>query len=108
MIEYSKAIYNPAKYFTLPQEVVDSEDLTLEQKIAVLEQWRLDELDREVATEENMPSSDAPHMLRKVSLALRALRPHVEEDIDHCAPTKHGWVTSAGQKTSSTAHRRDK
>ena len=57
MTDFDQALKDPAACFTRPSEVVDREDLTRDQKLKILHQWEYDVLQREVATEENMPPS---------------------------------------------------
>jgi hypothetical protein len=61
-----------------PAQVVDS-DLPTEKKIALLEDWRLDLIERQRATEENMPGSatasgEIGDALQQVNEALTKLR----------------------------------
>lgn len=58
-----------------PRRVLESNDLTPREKIAVLESWRLDLIELQTATGENMAapepaSSDASEKLREVNSAL--------------------------------------
>ena len=84
---YQKAMADPAKVFAMPQDVVDSKDLSREEKINILKQWEYDEREREVALEENMSCDDFPDLLREVHMALRQL---IEEEPQEYAPTKQG------------------
>lgn len=56
-MDLERAMTDPARYFKQPAEVVEHEQLTREQKLKILRQWEYDALQREVATEENMPAS---------------------------------------------------
>ena len=55
MIDLDRALKDPASVFERPSQVLDGKDLKREQKIKILRQWEYDALQREVATEENMP-----------------------------------------------------
>jgi Arc/MetJ-type ribon-helix-helix transcriptional regulator len=57
-----------------PQQLLDREDLSREQKIERLRQWEFDLLERMVADDENMSSAEpAPFDLDEVLAALRSL-----------------------------------
>ena len=61
-----------------PEQVVDS-DLPAEKKIAILQDWQLDLIERQRATEENMPGTataagEIGDALQQVSEALTKLR----------------------------------
>ena len=48
-MDFKKSLKNPAEAFDSPQAVFDHPDLSNEQKIELLQQWRYDELETEVA-----------------------------------------------------------
>ena len=61
-----------------PKQLLDDDSLTTSQKLNGLQDWRLDLLERQKATEENMPSSDdqsgeVAEELRRVNDALRII-----------------------------------
>jgi hypothetical protein len=86
--DFERAIKNPADVFDRPSEVLDREDLTREQKSKILHQWEYDALQREVATEENMPpSSGGGPALAEIRQALEALG---ETGESHPGGTKFG------------------
>jgi hypothetical protein len=86
--DFERAIKNPADVFDRPSEVLDREGLTREQKLKILHQWEYDALQREVATEENMPSSDGSGpALAEIRRALEALG---ETGESHSGSTKFG------------------
>ncbi len=88
MSDFERAIKNPADVFDRPSEVLDREDLSSEQKLKILRQWEYDALQREVATEENMPSSDGGGpALEEIRRALEALG---ETGESHPGGTKFG------------------
>jgi hypothetical protein len=70
----------PARVFASPQDVLDAEGLTPEQKIHALRQWEYDAREKEVAEEENMGGADAdtlPEILRALaSLGADTVVPH--------------------------------
>lgn len=66
---------DPQAYFSDPQQVIDSADLSKQQKVAVLEQWKNDLTLQQVAEEENMPGDTSnSELIRAVSNALESLR----------------------------------
>lgn len=98
MIDFDQALLDPAKAFPNPAAIVDSDDLTRDQKIEVLLRWEYDARALSVADEENMaPVKDAAavarpaesgKMLTQVLDALNRL--DFRRDPDDAAPTKHG------------------
>ena len=66
------------------------EALNAKQKEALLEQWELDEVDREVAEEENMEAGESLHLLRKIKIALHHVRSRLPTKHHRHDPTKHG------------------
>ncbi|MCK7458176.1 hypothetical protein [Idiomarina aminovorans] len=65
-MDFKKSLKNPAEAFNSPQNVVNDAELTTEQKIDVLKQWRYDELETEVADQENM-AADKPDKLGEIN-----------------------------------------
>lgn len=55
-MDFKKSLSNPAEAFKTPQEIMNATELSNEQKIELLRQWRYDELEAEVADQENMGS----------------------------------------------------
>jgi hypothetical protein len=88
MIDLKQAMSNPAGAFDRPRDVVESKELTREQKIEILRRWRYDALQREVAQEENMQSAGATR-LREIVSALNDLGYRAD---DSHTSTKHGGV----------------
>ncbi len=78
---------DPVAVFRTPDAVLEHPRLTREEKADILERWRYDACDLEVAEEENMGGGE-PSMLEQVLKALAALG--VETDLEHSPPTKHG------------------
>jgi hypothetical protein len=63
-----------------PAKVLASEALSDDEKMSILESWKLDLVERQRASDENMragsdaPAGDAAERLREVANALRTLR----------------------------------
>jgi hypothetical protein len=89
MKDIEKALLNPAMVFKSPAEVVDSGDLSREQKIEILRRWEYDVRELQVADEESMtaPKPEAV-TLDMVLKALRAVG--APPDVERTAPTKQG------------------
>lgn len=66
------ALKNPAAFFDSPENVIDDQRLTVEQKKAVLERWKQDARLLETAAAENMAGGE-PNLLHRVSEALLKL-----------------------------------
>ncbi len=64
---------NPALVFLGPEDVLQRDELTREQKIEVLRRWKFDALQLQVAAEENMGSEQPSDILDRVLQALHAL-----------------------------------
>lgn len=88
MVDLEKARSNPAEVFKKPSDVLDDKNLSLEDKIDILERWAFDEKEKAVAEEENMPDL-AMEDINVLSEVLRCLLELGVEHTDH-APTKHG------------------
>ena len=89
MKDVEKSILNPAATFKKPQEVLDSQDLSREQKIEVLRRWEYDLRELQVAEEEGMTPPKAESVtLDMVLKALNLLG--VPSDMERTAPTKQG------------------
>lgn len=85
--EIERALLDPTDVFSVPEEVVERDDISRSDKIEILKRWEYDARTLEVAEEENM-ASDRPDLLGRVMKALLALG--VEEDPDRQPPTKQG------------------
>ncbi len=89
-IDLRKAMLNPAFVFLGPEDVLQCDELTREQKIEVLRRWKFDALQLQVAEEENMGSEEPSDILDRVLQALHALNASRNlEDLtarcpDHC------------------------
>jgi hypothetical protein len=76
MSKLERALLDPTQVYKLPQEVVEDNSLTREQKIQILHRWEYDARELQVAEEENMPdltSEQRGSMLSRVLDALHAL-----------------------------------
>ena len=80
-IDLRKALLNPALVFLGPEEVLERDDLTREQKIEVLRRWKFDALQLQVADEENMRSEQSSDLLDRVLQSLHSLNasPNLED-----------------------------
>ncbi len=89
MIDVKKALTDPSAVFKKPQEVIETGDLSREQKIEILRRWEYDVRELQVADEEGMaPADPQPVILDAILNALRSLG--APADIEHSAPTKQG------------------
>jgi hypothetical protein len=77
MIPKDKLMNDPSSVFEKPSDVLDNMELSTEQKIEILKQWKQDIMLRLVAEEENMAGTpENSERLKQVSDALILL----EED----------------------------
>jgi hypothetical protein len=89
MIDVKEALNNPATVFERPEEIVQNNELSREQKIEILRRWEYDARELQVADEESMTAPQAePVTLQTILEALRALG--APADVEHSAPTKQG------------------
>ncbi|MBL4856228.1 MAG: hypothetical protein HLX52_05600 [Idiomarinaceae bacterium] len=72
-MDFKKSLKNPAEAFDSPQDVANDSELSNEQKIEVLTQWRYDELETEVADQENM-AGEKPDKLGEINNLLLELK----------------------------------
>ncbi len=86
MIDIKKAMLNPVSVFKEPKEVVADDSLTNEQKIEILNRWKYDAHELEVAEEEAGMSVRRPEMFDLVVSALRSL--DAPSNTEHSPPTK--------------------
>lgn len=73
-IDYEDALKDPAASFAAPADVLHAEELSKEQKVAILLQWEYDESEIAVAQEEGMPGGDTKR-LQAIAQALGELQP---------------------------------
>jgi hypothetical protein len=89
MVDVKKALLDPSAVFKRPEHVIESKDLTREQKIEILQRWEYDIRQLQVADEESMTAPrPEPVTLDAVLKALRELG--APADVEHSAPTKQG------------------
>lgn len=89
MVDVKKALLNPSAVFKRPEEVVQSNELSRDQKIEILGRWEFDVRQLQVADEESMTAPrPEPVTLDAVLKALRVLG--APADVEHSAPTKQG------------------
>jgi hypothetical protein len=86
-ISLEKALLDPAAVFPEPEKVLDEEDLTREEKIAILQRWEFDARELSVAEEENM-AGGPPNRLGAILRTLRQL--DTGNKLNKSAPTKQG------------------
>lgn len=90
MKDIEKAPLNPAMVFKNPQEVVESNDLSREQKIEILRRWEYDLRELQVADEESM-TAPKPEAVTLDMIFLKALHSvGAPPDVERTAPTKQG------------------
>lgn len=72
MIDFEKALQDPSDVFKRPNDVLQHDALSREQKIKILTSWAHDEMELSIAEEENMPNR-AHETISKLDEILRAL-----------------------------------
>ena len=89
MIDVEKALLNPAAIFKHPQQVIDTNDLSRDQKVEVLRRWEYDVREIQVLDDESTTAKETHAVtLDSVLNALHSLGAPI--DVEHTAPTKHG------------------
>jgi hypothetical protein len=83
--------------FDSPEDVRDSPDLTMEQKIELLKSWVYDDAALGVALEEGMPETDVDDIGRRVLMVLEELAGDI--DLEHTGPNKHHGIPSGSRKS---------
>jgi DNA-binding transcriptional MocR family regulator len=83
--DYDQALLTPESVFGDPMEVVDTDSMTPEQKLAVLKRWEANATHLEIAANESMTGetvTDGTSQLREVGKAILALtnRESVDEN----------------------------
>jgi hypothetical protein len=84
MIDFQKALQDPGLAIKTPGEILQSKELSREQKIKLLRQWEYDVREIQVAEEENMVGPE-PITLSSIHEALGSLG--VFRDTERAAPT---------------------
>ncbi len=80
MLKKSRTMTDPKSLFKEPRYVVANQELSDQEKITILENWKLDLIELQKATEENMPGTGTEtdavgDDLRAVIEALRMIQP---------------------------------
>lgn len=89
-----QALINPGSIFARPEDVADSPDLSLEDKVRVLRSWEYDSSELAVAEEEGMQGA-RNGLLRRILLALAGLTD--DQEMESVAPSKqHGLPDRPG------------
>jgi len=87
--EFLRAKVDPTQVFDRPEQVLQHDAYSREEKITVLQRWRYDALELEVAAEENMSGEDeSRNVLQRIINALMELG--AEFHPDDIPPTKQG------------------
>ncbi len=77
--DYDRALLAPEEVFESPMDVVNTDSMTPEQKLKVLQHWEANARDLQVATEESMTGPGRPH-LGEVRRAINKLCETVDID----------------------------
>jgi hypothetical protein len=94
---YEKALANPADAFETPEAVLETDDLSREEKIEILRRWEYNVSEEDVALEEGMPG-DESGLLRRILIALGSLAGPI--DVEHTPPSKqHGLPRSSVKRS---------
>ena len=72
MSKFEKALKCPTCVYNIPQELLDDDSLTKDEKVQILKQWEIDARHIITADDENMVG-DNPCMLNRLILALAEL-----------------------------------
>ena len=86
-MDFEKAILNPGSEFACPEDVLNQQKISREQKIKILRRWEYDARELEVAEEENM-GGGPPSVLSDILVALHRLGSEVDPEFS--PPTKQG------------------
>ncbi len=86
-MDLKQAMLDPTSVFAKPDDVLQEQSLTREQKIKILRRWEYDARELQVADEENM-GGGPPDALDEVLNVLRQL--DAESDKAQASPTKQG------------------
>ena len=86
-IELDKATLDPSSVFDSPEEILERDDLTPEEKIKILKRWEYDVREILVAEEENMTGGERTASLYdEILKALHNLE--ATFDVEHSPPTR--------------------
>lgn len=89
MSRFKRALLDPSRVFDTPNDIINDESLTRNQKIEILRRWEYDARELQVAEEENMQGTNGK-LLDEILKAIHELK--AEEEFKHFAPTKQGGV----------------
>lgn len=92
-IDFEAALLDPASVFAAPEDVLEAESLSREEKIEILRRWEYDASEIEVAEEEGMISG-APSLVQRIVVALNTLAGSV--DMESSPPTKQRGIPKSG------------
>ena len=92
-----RAVGSPASVFRHPEEVLNTPELTKEQKIRILRSWEYDAAELEVAQEEGMPG-ESNGLLERVLLALSQLT-HGAGTALVSSSKQHGLISPTGAES---------
>ncbi len=73
MSDFEKAMLSPTSVYKIPNEVVEDDTLSREQKLKILRQWEYDAHELQVAEDENMPGDQPTSMLHRIITAIHCL-----------------------------------
>jgi hypothetical protein len=79
---FDKLVVDVSKHFSTPEALLAEEDLSREQKLALLRQWEYDLHLLQVATEENMTSDAPPGANAETIRAVHAAAEKLGAEID--------------------------
>jgi hypothetical protein len=82
--DYDRALIAPEEVFESPTDVVNTESMTPEQKLKVLQHWEANARDLQVATEESMTGPGRSH-LGEVRRAINKLCETADIDLSSAA-----------------------
>ena len=84
ILERQELLRDPEKEFATPMHLVECQELSDEDKLKALQNWRLDLIELQQATSENMADANSPpgttaEKLRQVSEAIETLESRLLE-----------------------------
>lgn len=82
-----KALIDPASVYKRPDDVLNDNDLTRNEKIKILRRWEYDALEIHVTEEENMPGENG-ELLNDVLKALHDM--NADYEMKQPSPTRYG------------------
>lgn len=87
--DVEQALLDPGSVFGRPEELLEAEGLSTEQRIAILRRWEYDASEVCVAVEEGMPGGNAD-LVHRILVALEQLGAVV--DVERVGPTKQRGI----------------